>query len=610
MTETPLSLTIQNFRSFTKPQRFVFPQQPGLYFMRGENRAEPRLEANGAGKSTVWDALCWVKYGRTTSGLKSGDVANWLTTKGVRVAYEYADAEGEVHTLVRTWGPISLQLDGVDVGKDAGHELDYVPFLHSILMAQGQPMFLDLKAEPQAALFTEVLNLDAWLERSKRASTSASALDLRVRQAEQRVAGFAGRLQAFLPGASQEEHDAWEQKRVERIAAVRKALQEGDPQWTRQNTANKARQRECTAAWERTRQQGDVLRHAESKADATRHALTRAKAITTEAKRAHAALNAKPLPEYGSKCEHCGHTLDAAAMKEHRHRRVQELQASKNAVDDAVDAERRAVEAVAASEAYVTRTQQAYDDLHGHSTALEHELGALRQAQMELEKRLTQLDDELGELEHATNPHARALAEARAAREAAETELATASTELNALRERYALCALWVKGFKEVRLRAIQAALVELELEANSALVQLGLLDWTLMFSVEKETKAGAMSRGFDVSVASPAQQRPMPWAAWSGGEAQRLRIGTTMGLSDLIRNRMGIDYPLEVWDEPTAGLSAQGVDDLLHSLRDRAVQERRQIWVVDHRSLSFGGFAGTVLVVKDAQGSRLEAIE
>jgi DNA repair exonuclease SbcCD ATPase subunit len=208
------------------------------------------------------------------------------------------------------------------------------------------------------------------------------------------------------------------------------------------------------------------------------------------------------------------------------------------------------------------------------------------------------------------NPHGQALKRAASDRRAAQTEHDEASTELDALRERYALCALWVKGFKEVRLRAITEALVELELEANSALVQLGLMDWALMFSVERETKGGTMSRGFDVRVSAPEQKRPMPWAAWSGGEAQRLRVGATMGLSDLIRARCGLDFPLEVWDEPTAGLSAGGVDDLMESLHQRAITEGRQIWVVDHRSLSYGGFAGTVLVVKDEDGSHIEVLE
>ena len=81
---TPVSLTITNFGPFRETQKFEFPREPGLYFMWGENQHEPRLEANGAGKSKLWEALVWVIFGKTSRGLKAGDAANWEAGKGAR----------------------------------------------------------------------------------------------------------------------------------------------------------------------------------------------------------------------------------------------------------------------------------------------------------------------------------------------------------------------------------------------------------------------------------------------------------------------------------------------------------------------------------------------
>jgi len=110
------------------------------------------------------------------------------------------------------------------------------------------------------------------------------------------------------------------------------------------------------------------------------------------------------------------------------------------------------------------------------------------------------------------------------------------------------------------------------------------------------------------VSVLSPHNDRAVPWEAWSGGERQRLIVAAQMGLANLSRARTGADIDLEVWDEPTTGMSPQGVDDLLEALHTRALREQRQVWVVDHRTLGFSNFAGNCGVVKTETGSHFDS--
>ena len=173
--------------------------------------------------------------------------------------------------------------------------------------------------------------------------------------------------------------------------------------------------------------------------------------------------------------------------------------------------------------------------------------------------------------------------------------------------ERYSLYSFWVRGFKDLRLQLIAEALTELEIEVNSCVTALGLIDWELKFQVDRETASGTISRGFTVSVISPYNNKPVPWESWSGGESQRLRIAATMGLSNLIRSRTGTELALEVWDEPSTALSQQGVHDLLEALNHRANTEQRPIWIVDHTSHSFGGFAGGATITKRKSGSVIE---
>jgi DNA repair exonuclease SbcCD ATPase subunit len=167
----------------------------------------------------------------------------------------------------------------------------------------------------------------------------------------------------------------------------------------------------------------------------------------------------------------------------------------------------------------------------------------------------------------------------------------------------------WVKAFKDVRLFLVAEALQQLEIETNSALVELGLHGWAIKYSPDAETKSGTVKRGFTVLIESPTNSRPVPWAAWSGGERQRLRVAAQMGLSNLITSYTGADSFIEVWDEPSNGMSEQGIADLLSALASRAQSNRRQVWVVDHRSLASGLFDASVLAVKSGGTTILEQL-
>jgi len=163
----------------------------------------------------------------------------------------------------------------------------------------------------------------------------------------------------------------------------------------------------------------------------------------------------------------------------------------------------------------------------------------------------------------------------------------------------------WPKLFKELRLWVVDEALDELEIHVNSSLVELGLKDWQLEFTVERETASGSISRGFEIIVRSPESPAGVPWETWSGGETQRLRIACAVGFASLIRSRMPSPPDFEVWDEPTAHLNTEGVEDLVAFMDERA--EDRQVWIVDHRMLDSGHFDQTFTVTKTKNGSRIE---
>lgn len=626
----PLRLRIFRFRSIRGEQTFLFPEEPGLYFMQGVNALEPRLEANGAGKSTVWDALCWVAFDKTPSGLRAGDVCSWDEDGGTYVELDYVLGDDRarngdlacVSTVRRSWKPNTWTLshraeDGtdeeeIDLTKAEGNAfladlgLAFAPFLNSVLTAQRQPMFLDLDRNAQAALFSEVMGLDRWLGYSAAAGSRASAQDAVTRGLERELHNLEGRLAEAGRQDFSEGSDKWESGRAARVnemgreharlvgvgRALKAALGAAREAETNARAAVHVAQPDPGLVKDINRARGDVndygmMIDADTKA------------------RTAAVLRDQALAENAA-CPSCGQALSDDALARER----------RKCDGDFAKAERQLADHVRSRASALARLKELEDEDDARGAALQKGrrdlddacgavAGARRQHEAN-ERELDGLEDKAAAAAAEANPYSRMEAQARDAEERLRMHITDARARLDASNERHALLSFWVRGFKEVRLAQIAEALTELEIEVNNSVEALGLRGWEIGFQVDRETKGGGLQRGFSVTVRSPGVGRAVPWAAWSGGEAQRLRVAGNMGLANLVRSRAGATIPLEVWDEPTAGLSPQGVRDLLGALEERARAERRCVWLVDHRAHDFGGFAGGAVVTKTASGSTI----
>jgi DNA repair ATPase RecN len=187
-------------------------------------------------------------------------------------------------------------------------------------------------------------------------------------------------------------------------------------------------------------------------------------------------------------------------------------------------------------------------------------------------------------------------------------EMKEARKSLAELNNDIQLAKYWVRGFKDIRLFEVDEALTSLQVEVNSYLADLGMADWSVSMEVERETKAGKISRGFRVMVdpGINSNSSPKPWEIWSGGEGQRLRLAGTLALSNLILHQFNQDCNIQVWDERLYWLSGSGEDDMLELLQETAKQHNKQIWLIDQHNLDFP-FDGVITVVKDTKGSHLE---
>lgn len=616
----PKRIRIQSFRSFTDEACFEFPQGPGLFYLTGRNEAEPRLGANGAGKTTLWEAWHWLYFGKTVTGLSAGQIAPWSGAKGTRVEYDY-DYDDQPYTLGRTWSPnrwYLLHPDGHEellTQDESNLAMDHLgmvqgPFLSTILMAQGEGMFFDLKPEAATTLFSQVLNLDKWLDHSTRARTLASDADKEARGLESALARVEGKLSAVVTSALPYTREEWESKREARLdelekeyAGVLESLKKSKEALDKANADMDVVSADLASIAAKRRKLDDRFDREVGQGSKALEALrwSQLKSIDT--------LEGRIQKVSGNEaaCPTCGHELEAPERREILSDLKAELRAAEVALADIEEelSEVQKAESTLGAEKSVLDaqhrdTQHAMSEARTSSQLCEQKVRSLRSVLDRIEAEVDRVDAEV-------NPVDAMEAQSRKERTSLEAERAAVSCDLAAAARNHRLYSFWVAGFKDIRLAQVTEALTELEIEVNSCINQLGLVGWKILLKTDTETKSAGTKRGFSVEVISPRNPKPVPWKSWSGGESQRLRVAGNMGLANLIRNRMGISLGVEVWDEPTQFLSPQGVTDLLDALSVRASEESRQIWVVDHRSLGYGAFDGVYTVVKTKTGSSFE---
>lgn len=575
-------LLIQGFRSFAAPVELDFAaMQPGLYHVTGTNMVEPELEGNGVGKSSLFEAIFWILNGTTSRGLKAGNVQHWSSKERCAGVLDVA----QVGTVFRSWQPNALELSDAPVDQatlEAAVGMGPDTMLRAIYFSQFAPAFADLRPAEQTLLFSNILELHVWDAAAAMAAAREGAAQLLITDTQEQLARLEGEAQALLAEDHTAMADAWDEEqavRVREVASVCHAVQEE----VKALKVHHAAAVKAAGGFRQLREQGE----AKARECGAAEALVRRQEKEIDALELE--MRAKDMPAV---CRTCGQKLPAKQVRQHirddLRTKAAEL-ATLTADSERLHAEHGAI------------TKQMYKHRAAEVRATEaHE--ALTAAQGELRAAEQQQRAVTGEV----NPYAQLAARAEQRGQQLVVDMELCQQALLQLHTSAEAAKYWVRGFREVRLALIRETLGQLEIEANEALFQLGLQDWALSFHVERENKSGGITNKFGVMVKAPHTEEPVPWEAWSGGESQRLRLSCSMGVANLICSRAGIQPNLEFWDEPTQWLGASGIQALLQVLADRAQRLGKVILLADHRSLEFGGFAGTIHLVKDAAGSRI----
>lgn len=590
------SIEVKNFRAVDKAIINFDNYAPGLYYILGKNKLQPRLGSNGAGKSTLfYESIAWALLGKTSrSSRPSSDVERRHSQGGTSVKIEFL-LGNEVHTVERCRHPNNLLLDGRKVEQI---EIDKVlPFNESvlrktILIDQFNSMFLDLRPEEKSRIFSETLGLDKWLKAAESAAEKIHAGEKSISQHEKSIASMNGTLDEMKISynrAIQNEEDFIHRK-LERLAALEekisnleKDIKDLETEWT------EVSHYEADTLLIQKKQQLGVQSDLQRDVASRQSELKRTRMDLERLQRTRTAY------ETVARCPECGQPIGAAEAAQKAAEatvridqltgQIGEIEAGLSVSGFKLDKVRVEIEKI---EDKINSVNKQIATSEGMRRALKNE-----------ELRLKGLREEHAGLLKQDNPYTEEcnrLLDRYKITKKKRNELQLLIDQELAKLEIYKF---WQKGFKEIRLGQIDSTLAELEISANQHAQSLGLDDWRIQFATERENKSGTVSHSFSTFLYPPDAEKPVSWDSYSGGESQRWQFACTFGLSEILLMRAGIEPDIEIYDEPTRHLSPEGIDDLLSCLHERAVGLGRRIFFIDHCSLDHGAFDGIVTVIK-----------
>lgn len=626
-------INVEKFKCFDK-LNFKFPAANGLYLLLGKNNETPSLGGNGTGKSSLFDAICWCLYEKTAKGTKAGKLKKRKSTgQGYKVSLKFDDK-----VIERTWKMPgnSLKLDGVECQNstiESAIGLTFDQFLYSVYIHQGGDHFIDATPGEKIDFLSEVFDLNRWTtfedfskdklktETLKRdyvlntiTSIKSSIVDLNIRR-DMVIHQQAG----------------WEvdrQKGIELEKTKISELQQSQQKWIFDlQLANADKQARITELRGKLTQpdMSQIQAQMDQKTQEI-NALNR-EGLNLEVRKwlgLHAAAKAncdltqKQFEDLISKINQTCPSCKQAITPEHvtacseqlielaQKQNIELLETIKNhaAADEAYSQSTIKYDALMIEfndlnnqRASLQSHKQAYDGNLAEAVRLENEMknpvyDPFAQQIEACQLRITSPQK---------NPYDDVLALDSTRLLELEAKLLSEETALKGFDAEIVKHQALSKHFPLVRLFILDEVIQDLEIYFNQAMSALGLLSWSVKLNTTRELVSEKTKRELNVQISKDGLEVDLE--SLSGGERQRVRLAAAIGISDLIKARKGVNWNLIEFDEPSLGLSAEGIQDMVDFFKTLAVNGH-QVFLAEHRVSTLTRFDGIVEITKDEKGS------
>tara|TARA_R100001530_G_scaffold1886_1_gene3227 strand:- start:7126 stop:9018 length:1893 start_codon:yes stop_codon:yes gene_type:complete len=621
------SITIQGFRTFKERQTFKFIDitSKTLSYVTGKNKVEENLEGNDVGKSSLFEALCFAFYGMTSTKLRAGDIGNWDSDKKCYVALDFEN-NGKYYTLLRRWNPNFLEVSVADSNDEMAmadvkkgitqQELEdiiglgFSGFLYSVFISQFTSKFFDLEPSEKLKIFSDILNLDDWINRSEKAKEEVKLIKNDIDVCTNNRHTLEGKISVLSEKDFKDDIKDWDKNQKVKIKEIDTGVILLKKEITILNKSVSELKIEEKELKEELKLETIGYNKISDEFDKIKECVENFSRKIRDGEKDLSLLQKSidKFEDVKDTCPYCFQDVSPTHLRDE----LRKLDKEANVIETKMKADqinkKNAFKKMNDLNLKLDKRDKVLNDLEDDIKSVVFELGDAVVKVSTKNARIRDFVKSKDTINSEDNPFVKLKEENDKRLSKVKDDLKSLEKEFSELERKSKLYEFWVKGFKDVRLFVVSQALQEFEICINNNLQKLGLSEWEVKLDIEKETRGGkSIKRGFEVKVVSPYNNKSVPFKCWGGGVSQRLRIAGTMGLIDLIRSRTGSDWNIEIWDEPTQWLSSNGVDQLLELLMERAILSEKKLFLIDHRKLnSFGGFYNIINIEKDIDGSKI----
>lgn len=622
-----LKLHIDNFLTIKHGQ--IFLDNRGLNIIQGENTDDTSSSSNGAGKSSVVDALCWALYGVTARGAKGDAVVNLTAKKNCAVTVVAAHGENEYiisryrkdkthkNALFLRSRPVGdLGHAGFDLSKgtDAETQKEVEKIMGcslEVFMAavySGQEVMPDLPKMTDREL-KRLIEEAAGLQRIELAYEEARGRKTRITAD---LGSIETKLQSCITRMSRDEANldvrqrngaAFEEGRSVRCEEVKERVAQAEKQLRETIDKGVALSTEAKKAASQIAELDEVLlsftkldkiaREAEIAATKAEAGIGRALLVETRNTVATIQGQIDNADEAMSEpCSECGkaHTeADRDEYIKHRSKRLNDAKENLKLVEEKI---RRQVSEVKALKVTAAETRAAVPDVSAEN-ARRSVLQAVIDTHAEVIRTATV---EKGHWKAAQSELAMRMSEPNpesAVMESLKESIATEAALLANLNKEHALhmerldvseSVVKVFGPAGVRAHILDTVTPFLNDRTSDYLSILSDGAITARWTTLTRSASGDLKEKFSIDVAN--SKGGDSFLLLSGGEKRKVRLATALALQDLVASRAA--HPIDLWigDEVDDALDAAGLERLMVILERRA-RERGTVLIISHNSLS-----------------------
>lgn len=607
----------------------------GLILIQGKNLDDPAFDSNGAGKSSIFEALTYALFDKTVRGLKGDEVINLTVGKNCCVFLDMVDEVNNVPYRIARYrkhnehkNNVYIYRDGKNITpkstKDANAfieqliQIDYDTFINSILFGQGLIKFFSTASDSEKkAILEKMLNMTIYKEAQEKAKEKYSQTKDELAKLEYEESRIKDLMEEVKKTIETLEEKEKEHKKVaeQKLEELNNQLEEVEKKLIKESAES--------ADYEvKLEKLNTLLQKVDKKLlkykvyeDQSSEVAVDISFLKKELKRIGNDIEElkeeaeKIAAGEGTNCPACGQEITKETtekalehVKEKLREKLIERKRKKAELDEKVEELKNLQEQLEGKEELEKQKDTIQGEIYNVKAFIKSKDKILETLEQQKNSILKSIEVFKADMNKTYRPTI----------EEKENQLKELSTRLEEIAQERAekarkldLIDFWVKAFGNSGIKSylLDSVTPFLNERANYYLSKLAGNTTEIEFSTQTRLKSGEVREKFEVRINNTVGGKS--YASNSNGERRRIDLAISLALQDLVMSRASGKFNILLYDEIFDGLDAVGCENTIQLLQE--IQKNvESIFVITHNDILKAYFDRQLTVIKEGGTTRV----